>query len=138
HLPDLDGQKDHERIRAEYRNQLAAVAEWFRSGGGVDLFARVTGESVETVVRHTQRLLEQRRLALSRRRELERLALAFSRCANLDEAHRLAAQAFACAVPRHFLGEAEEITRDEAASAWKREPRVVTLVPVRREPRAPS
>lgn len=133
YLPGPDGQlPDPAVVRRHYAQQQEALAEWFRRGGGSDILRRVTADAIELVVRQTQRLMDRRRMGISRQRDLEQLARAFAACRALADAHRLAAVALGCALPRHVLGSAERFLMRDAGSVWEQEPDPVPLKRIQR------
>jgi uncharacterized protein (TIGR02677 family) len=136
HVPGPDGRlPEAADVRALYQDQYQALEDWFRRGGGVEVLRRVTAEAISLVIRQTQRLVDRRQMGLGRARDLERLAQAFAGCATLGDAHRLAAAALGCTLPRHLLGSREQFTLAESGSVWGQEPQPVPLARVRRGPR---
>lgn len=133
YLPDPSGRlPDPAVVKAHYEQQADALADWFRRRGGADLLRSKTADAIETVVRHSHRLMERRRSGVSRRRELEQLVRAFAACQTLDQAGRLAGVAFGCATPRHLLGSLEAFTTAERGSVWTATPQEVPLGRVQR------
>ena len=139
YLPDPNGVlPESATVRARYQGELQALTDWFRRGGGVEMLRRVTADAIETVVRQTQRLMDRRRLGISRRRDLERLAGAFAACRSVEDAHRLAALALGCAAPRHVLGSEATFSMSDADSVWRQPADAVPLRPIQRGGRRPA
>lgn len=133
YLPDPSGRlPEAEVVRAHYQQQAEALADWFRRKGGADLLRAQTVDAIETVVRHSHRLMERGRFGMGRRRELEHLLRAFAGCRTLEAAGRLAGAAFGCGAPRHLLGSLEAYTLAERGSVWAAAPQEVPLGKVQR------
>jgi len=132
YVPGSDGRLPSEpAVRDHRRREWLKLHRWFEPRGGLEALRRTTTATIERVVRQSQRLM-QRRSGLSRRRELEQLAIAFAHCSSLDEAHRLAGAALGCITPRHIMGSAEVFMLEPAGSVWREETQDVDLQPVRR------
>jgi uncharacterized protein (TIGR02677 family) len=133
YVVDPDGNlPDGAVTRAHYQQQIDALADWFRRGGGADGLRRTTADAIEMVVRHTQRLMERRRFGMSRRRELEELARCFAACRELDQAERLAGLVFGLASPRHLQGSLEAHAMADRQSVWVSPPMEIPLGRIKR------
>lgn len=129
--PGADRLPTEDEVRPLREAQWRRLVGWFRPDGGWETLRKRTASAIEQVTRHAQRLMD-RRVAVSRRHDLERLAVAFARLGKLDDAHRLAGLAFGAPPPRHLLGSSEVFMLDDGGSAWEVAPQHIELVPVRR------
>lgn len=131
YTPTADGRiRELDELRPRYRHEWGDVARWFQATGGYETLRRQTLATISAVARRSQRLMD-RRTGMSRRRELERLAVAFADL-ELADAHRLAGLAFAAMTPLHLQGSAEGFMMSESGSVWTQEALEVGLKPVRR------
>ena len=138
--PNPDGRlRTEEEVAPVFRRQVDSMLAWFRHDGGLRTLQRRTVDAIAMVVRISQRLMAHRS-GVSRRRELEHLALAFAHCSSLEDAHRLAGVAFGAPMPRHLAGAASSWMLHDATAAWAQPAQTVELRPVRRgrTPTAPS
>lgn len=122
----------HEDVRTEVLDQLDHLRAWFAEGGDVDHLRRRTTQVIGTVLQNVKRLVERGRGGMSRRRNLEQVAAAFSRQDSLADAHRLFGLVFGPPVPRHVLGNGSRTTFEVARSVWDQEPVAVGLDPIAR------
>lgn len=120
-----------DELQPNYSRQIDSVIAWFRPDGGLRTLQRRTVDAIAVVVRLSQRLIAHRS-GVSRRRELEHLALAFARCASVEDAHRLAGIAFGATSPRHLSGTASSWMMQDMEPAWHQPAQTVELRPVRR------
>ncbi|WP_324667946.1 TIGR02677 family protein [Geochorda subterranea] len=129
--PGADRLPTADEVRPVREAEWRRLVGWFRPDGGWETLRKRTASAIEQVTRQAQRLMD-RRVAVSRRHDLERLAVAFARLERLDDAHRLAGLAFGAPAPRHLLGSAEVFMLDDGGSAWEVAPQLIELAPVRR------
>lgn len=138
--PNADGRlRTADELQPHYSRQIDAVIGWFRPEGGLRTLQRRTVDAIAVVVRLSQRLIAHRS-GVSRRRELEHLALAFAHCGDVEDAHRLAGAAFGAPTPRHLSGAASSWMMQDMEPVWSQPALTVELRPVRRgrTPTAPS
>ncbi|BAS27950.1 hypothetical protein LIP_2109 [Limnochorda pilosa] len=132
HLPMADGRLPAlESCREGHAAEWRVFRSWFQPGGGLEELRRRTNEAVESVVRRVQRLTD-RPAGLSRRRQLEELAVAFAACRTPGEAHRLAGARLGLMQPRHVSGEAQVFAMRPDDSPWRQRAYRVELLPVAR------
>lgn len=130
HVPGPEGRLPApQEVRSRREREWREMHRWFEPRGGLETLRRRTTGTIERVVRQSQRLMD-RRSGLSRRRELEQLAVAFAHCAELDQAHRLAGATLGCITPRHILGSAEAFTMAPTGSVWKQPGQELALRPI--------
>jgi len=129
--PGADRLPTEEEVRPAREAEWSRLVGWFRPDGGWETLRKRTAGAIEQVTRQAQRLMD-RRVAVSRRHDLEQLAVAFARLQSLEDAHRLAGLAFGAAAPRHLLGSAEVFMLGDGGSAWEVAPQALELAPVRR------
>ncbi len=136
--PPPDGRTpDPAELRARHERAWQNLYHWFQPRGGLNTLRRRTTGAIERVVRQSQRLMD-RRSGVSRRRDLEQLAVLFAACADTGEGHRLAGLALGCATPRHVQGSAEVYTPAEKGSVWEMSPQDIPMQPIQRGGRRPG
>lgn len=117
-------------LKAHHERTWWSLYRWFQVGGGLDTLRRRTNIAIEQVARQSQRLMD-RRSGISRKRDLEKLAVYFAACRTNADSHKLAGLAYGCATPRHVLGSAEVFLAPDSGSAWQMTPHQVLLQPIR-------
>jgi uncharacterized protein (TIGR02677 family) len=121
---------------ARVRRRADALARWFDPGAGdIVRLKQSTNDAIELVTRQAARLADLRWGSRSRRRDLEELAILFAHCGDVAQAERIAAVAFAAALPRHW--QADRVPDNAGrASPWLEPAEEVVLAPIRRGARS--
>ncbi len=129
----LSGSKafeDADHVRRQYAEQVRALVDWFAPHGDAEVLQGHATRAIEQVSRAALRLAESRVGAVSRSQELLALAEAFSRCADVRQAERLAGAVFGLGTPRHWeLIGPEYLSEDPGTHTWQAPP---TEFPLRR------
>jgi len=129
--PRLEDAPDKEALMVELYQGWANLQRWFL-GDGVSpselmLMERATKDAIARIVRSVIRMQERKRSGVNRKKELEHLALWFSRMESLDDAHRLAGYAFGLFPTRHLQGEDLRTSDRADLSMWEESPTIRTL-----------
>ena len=126
----LTPQEIHDQVHGV---ALRGLAEWFAPTGGCDFLNTATSSAILQIVRQNERLATRHMIGVSRRRDLERLALVFATLDQPDDAHRLAARAFGAALPRHLRGaSSDSYLLTDRDSVWRQPPQEQPLRRMRR------
>ncbi len=117
---------------AHVHRRADALARWFDpAAGDIVRLKQSTNDAIELVTRQAARLADLRWGSRSRRRDLEELAILFAHCTDVAQAERIAAVAFAAALPRHW--QADRVPDNAGrASPWLEPAEEVVLAPIRR------
>ena len=85
-----------------------SLEEWFTGTDGKDSEAAkvfdTTNEIIRKITRYAARISEMSNAGANRREEYHKVAVMFSKCKNIFEAHRLAAVVFGIEKPLHLKG----------------------------------
>lgn len=126
--PRLDEVQSREELLDRWTRGWMNLRRWFlgddREASELQQLERATKDTIAKVVRSALRLQERRRVGVSRRKDLEWLAVRFEQAESLEEAHCLAAYAFGLFPGRHLQGE-DVRTTDRADAAMWQEPPIV-------------
>jgi uncharacterized protein (TIGR02677 family) len=122
-----------DELRRIFKAQLDALTEFASATGTARILENKTVARLLALQARIERIVLERRSFVDRKRDLERLALAFRHAPSDAFAHELAATTFGWGTPRHMsrylLGE-EELRPDE--SPWLQPPWTVELHYLRR------
>lgn len=129
--PRLEDAPSKEALLTEMRQGWLNLQRWFLGDGSspseLTLLERATKDAIARIVRSVIRMQERKRSGVSRKKELEHLALWFARTEMLDEAHRLAGYAFGLFPARHLQGEDLRTSDRADVSMWDEAPTIRTL-----------
>jgi uncharacterized protein (TIGR02677 family) len=129
--PRLEHAPSKEMLLAELRQGWANLQRWFLGDGTtpseLTLLERATKDAIARIVRSVIRMQERKRSGVSRKKELEHLALWFAQMESLDDAHRLAGYAFSLFQTRHLQGEDMRTSDRADLSMWEEAPTIRTL-----------
>ncbi len=111
--------EDRAHLRRQYAQQVTALADWFAPQGDAEMLLQHARGAIERVTRAARRLADTRAGTVSRAQELLALAQAFSACADVRQAERLAAATFGLSTPRHWERDLVDIvSEDPDHHAW--------------------
>jgi uncharacterized protein (TIGR02677 family) len=132
-VPRIDAIPEPDEVREEIKSRWQNLTGWFLGFGGDEseayrLFS-VTNEIIRKITRFAARIAESRSRTLSRKADYLKLAAAFARCKDLNEAHRLSAAAFGAFNTRHLSGEFERGTESITGGVWEEKPARFILKP---------
>lgn len=126
--PRLEEGPDKEELLDELRQGWANIQRWFVGDGStlseLTLLERATKDAIARIVRSAIRIQERKRTGLSRKKELEHLALWFASVNTLEEAHCLSAYTFGLFPTRHLQGEDLRDSDRTDISSWDERPMV--------------
>ena len=110
-----------------------SLKEWFTSADGqqsevVRVFD-TTNEIIRKITRYAARISELSNSGSNRREEYYKLAVMFSKCEDIYEAHRLAASVFGMEKPLHLRGLSGRKTESINSGVFEEDPHVVTVLP---------
>lgn len=129
--PRLEEAPEREAMLEEMQQGWHNIQRWFIGEGSspseLTMLERATKDAIARIVRSAIRIQERKRAGVSRKRELEHLALWFARTESLEEAHRLAAHTFGLFRTRHLQGEDLRDTDRSDSSSWDERPMVKPL-----------
>lgn len=132
-IPRMDTEVKEELIADKIRGRWKSLREWFAGEGGrepesVKVFD-TTNEIIRKITRYAARISELNNSGANRREEYYKLAVMFSRCRDIYEAHRLAASVFGIEKPLHLKGLGARQTESINSGVYEEEPCRVTLTP---------
>mgnify|MGYP000181655838 CR=1 FL=1 len=132
-IPRIDVEVDRELIADKMRGRWDSLREWFAGEEGRESEASkvfdTTNEIIRKITRYAARISELSNSGSNRREEYHKLAVMFSRCRDIYEAHRLAACVFGIEKPLHLKGLAERQTESMNSGIFDEEPYLVTVTP---------
>jgi uncharacterized protein (TIGR02677 family) len=121
--PSLDEQLAEEEEFRLLEDRWQDLRRWFIGTASDDsdlvFLEQATKDTIARLVRSAVRIQDRRRSGVSRRQELDYLGQWFFNCADIDDAHRLAAYAFGLYRTRHFQGYDDKDTDNPAVSMWE-------------------
>lgn len=88
-----------------------------------------TNEIIRKITRYAARISELSNSGSNRREEYHKLAVMFSKCEDIYEAHRLAASVFGIEKPLHLKGLSGRKTESINSGVFEEDPHVVTVLP---------
>lgn len=132
-IPRLEQEIDLEELKREIHGQWRSLCAWFgissnRQSERVRLL-EITNSIIRRLTRLAYRLAETQNSLVSRKREYRHLARLFLDCAELKEAHLLAAAIVGPANTRHLFGDFVRQTDSSSLGIWEEPPFVVPLKP---------
>lgn len=132
-IPRMDTEIDRELILDKVNGRWESLKEWFTAENGKESEASkvfdTTNEIIRKITRYAARISELTGSGANRREEYDKLAVMFSKCKDIREAHRLAASVFGIEKPLHLKGLAGRQTESINSGVFEEEPHVVTIVP---------
>lgn len=132
-IPHMDAEITYEDVLRTVQGRWKSIEEWFAAGDGKESEAvRVfdaTNEIIRKITRYAMRIGEQSNSSSNRREEYRKIAEMFSKCHDLDEAHRLSACVFGMEKPFHLKGLAARKTESINSGVFEEEPYIVTVAP---------
>ena len=119
-VPRIDMDMDRQRIAETMRGRWESIVSWFYGDGSRASEAAgvfdMTNEIIRKITRYAARISEMNNSGANRREEYYKLAVMFSKCQDIFEAHRLSAMVFGIEKPLHFKGDFQRETRVSTAA----------------------
>lgn len=132
-IPRMDVEIDREMFVDKINGRWQSLKEWFAGNEGKDSEAAkvfdTTNEIIRKITRYAARISELSNSGSNRREEYHKLAVMFSKCKDMGEAHRLAAAVFGIEKPLHLKGLADRQTENINSGVFEEEPHKITVVP---------
>lgn len=132
-IPRIDTEITEEMITDKINGRWDSLEEWFvgvdgRESEALKVFD-TTNEIIRKITRYASRISERSNGGANRREEYRKLAVMFSKCRDIYEAHRLAASVFGIEKPLHLKGIPGRQTESINSGVFEEEPYVVTVTP---------
>lgn len=132
-IPRIDTEITEEMITDKINGRWDSLEEWFvgvdgRESEALKVFD-TTNELIRKITRYASRISERSNGGANRREEYRKLAVMFSKCRDIYEAHRLAASVFGIEKPLHLKGIPGRQTESINSGVFEEEPYVVTVTP---------
>ncbi len=132
-VPRIDAEVNWQMLHDKIEGRYQSLKEWFVGENGKESeVARVfdtTNEIIRKITRYAVRISELSNAGANRRAEYGKLAVMFSKCEDIYEAHRLAALVFGMEKPLHLKGIAGRETESINSGVFEENPHVETIVP---------
>lgn len=132
-IPRIDTEITEEMITDKINGRWDSLEEWFvgvdgRESEALKVFD-TTNEIIRKITRYASRISERSNGGANRREEYRKLAVMFSKCRDIYEAHRLAASVFGIEKPLHLKGIPGRQTESINSGVFEEEPYVATVTP---------
>lgn len=132
-IPRMDVEVNEEMIYEKVRGRWESLWEWFSGDGerepeSVKVFD-TTNEIIRKITRYAARISEMSNSGSNRREEYYKLAVMFSKCEDIYEAHRLAAVVFGVEKPLHLKGITGRETESINSGVFDEQAHIITVVP---------
>lgn len=132
-IPRLDTEIDEAMIVDKIKGRWTSIERWFTGGDGSESEASrvfdTTNEIIRKITRYAARIGELSNSGSNRREEYYKLAVMFSKCKDIYEAHRLSAMVFGIEKPLHLKGLEGRMTESINSGVFEEEPFDVTVMP---------
>lgn len=132
-IPRIDVEVDEQMIYEKAKGRWDSILGWFSDNGGKGSeAARVfdsTNEIIRKITRYATRISEMSNNGSNRREEYYKLAVMFSKCKDIYEAHRLSAMVFGVEKPLHLKGLGGRETESINSGVFDEKPHMVTVAP---------
>ena len=132
-IPRIDVEVEEAMIYEKMRGRWENLQSWFSGDEGRESEAAkvfdTTNEIIRKITRYAARISELSNSGSNRREEYHKLAVMFSKCRDMNEAHRLAASVFGIEKPLHLKGLADRKTDSINSGIFDEEPYEVKVLP---------
>lgn len=132
-IPRIDVEVQESLIADKIRGRWDSLKEWFSGAEGKESEASkvfdTTNEIIRKITRYAARISEMSNSGSNRREEYRKVAVMFSKCRDIYEAHRLAANVFGIERPLHLKGLPGRQTESINSGVFEEEPYRVTVTP---------
>lgn len=132
-IPRMDVEINRQVIEDKIKGRWQSLKEWFvvedgKESEAVKVFDN-TNEIIRKITRYAARISELSNSGSNRREEYHKLAVMFSKCRDMKEAHRLAATVFGIEKSLHLKGLSERSTESINSGVFEETPHMVTVIP---------
>ena len=132
-IPRMDVEVREDLLVDKIQGRWKSLQEWFSGTDGKESEASkvfdTTNEIIRKITRYAARISEMSNSGANRREEYHKIAVMFSKCSDIYEAHRLAASVFGVEKPLHLKGLLGRQTESINSGVFEEEPHVVTVTP---------
>lgn len=132
-IPRIDVEVEEAMIYEKMRGRWENLQSWFSGDEGRESEAAkvfdTTNEIIRKITRYAARISELSNSGSNRREEYHKLAVMFSKCRDMNEAHRLAASVFGIEKPLHLKGLADRKTDSINSGIFDEEPYEIKILP---------
>lgn len=132
-IPRMDVEVREDLLVDKIQGRWKSLQEWFSGTDGKESEAAkvfdTTNEIIRKITRYAARISEMSNSGANRREEYHKIAVMFSKCSDIYEAHRLAASVFGVEKPLHLKGLLGRQTESINSGVFEEEPHVVTVTP---------
>lgn len=132
-VPQLEVEMTEEEMKENVKGRFNSIVNWFVGKNGrepeVNRVLDTTNEIIRKITRYATRLSERSNHAANRREEYKKVAMIFSKCKDMKEAHCLAACVFGIEKPLHLKGKMVRKTESMNSGVYEEEPTVVQVKP---------
>lgn len=132
-IPRMDVEIKEDKIREKIEGRWNSIMEWFMGADGGESEAYqvfdTTNEIIRKITRYATRISEMSNSGANRREEYYKLAVMFSHCQDISEAHRLSACVFGVEAPLHLKGNFIRATESINSGVFEEEPYFVEVMP---------
>lgn len=132
-IPRLEMDVEKEQIAEKIRGRWKSILEWFigKNGGDSEVgkVFDTTNEIIRKITRYAARISERSNSGANRKEEYYKLAVMFSKCNDIQEAHCLAASIFGIERPLHLNGDFKRKTESINSGVWEEDPCNIIVTP---------
>ena len=132
-IPRLDTEINESMIVDKIKGRWESMERWFVGGEGRESEASrvfdTTNEIIRKITRYAARIGEMSNSGSNRREEYYKLAVMFSKCKDIYEAHRLSAMVFGIEKPLHLKGLDGRMTESINSGVFEETPFDVIVMP---------
>ena len=132
-LPRLEEELNEEFYIEKNRGRFYSIKSWFLGEGSQSSMAEQlldnTNEIIRKITRYAMQLTEMKYTNGNRKEEYKKIAEIFSKCATIEEAHKLSAVVFGVFKPRHIKGNPFRETESINSSIYEEKPYQVIVKP---------
>lgn len=132
-IPRIDVEVDEHQIYEKMQGRWESISQWFSGRNGRESEAgRVfdtTNEIIRKITRYAARISELSNSGANRREEYYKLAVMFSKCRDISEAHCLSASVFGIEKPLHLKGDFKRQTESINSGVFEEDPQEVIIKP---------
>ena len=132
-IPHIKTDVDEEKVKEKILGRWKSMKEWFLGEGGREseafLVLEMASDIIRKITRYATRISEQNNSGANRREEYHKIAQMFSKCATIEEAHRLSAYVFGVEAPLHLKGNFMRETDSIYSGVYEEKPYIVEVLP---------
>lgn len=131
-IPRLD-EIDEALLKERIQGRFQSIKDWFVGDNGklaeAEMVFDMTNEIIRKITRYAAQISEQSNLGANRREEYYKIASMFKQCADMAEAHQLAAAVFGVEQPIHIKGDFPRIIESINSGVYEEEAFKVLVLP---------